>query len=125
MEEKRPDNFCENAALLPYGSNVSAPSIKLPDVGLFKQEKTNTARQYFNGKIEELNREYQALVKLAEQTSLVYGARYNFVPIVGNTYYLYWTGNDHLLSLVGSFKQYERLGSYIFTSDGIWERIDD
>ena len=67
-------------SLLPYGLSSSDPHIELPDVIGFKDEWGSNASQYFNEKLNELKREYEALVQQARDTQLVYNAEYNFVP---------------------------------------------
>lgn len=111
--------------LLPYGSNVSAPAIKLPDTDLFKSERSNLAGKYFEERLNQLNREYKELVELAQQTEMIYKARYNFVPKVGHIYYLYETENDYLLSLIENWNRYKCIGAYRFTTDNIWDKVDD
>lgn len=115
----------KKAALLPYGTHISAPAITLPDVSLFKHEKGYQARNFFEERLEKLNREYKELVELAEETHMVYSARYNFIPKVGQIYHLHWTGNDYILSLVEKFRHVEYKASYRFTADGTWEKIND
>ena len=36
INSKKPDNYVENAGLLPYGTNVSAPAIKVEDITAWK-----------------------------------------------------------------------------------------
>jgi len=124
---KRPDSYAKDANILPYGSNISAPSIVLPDLDGFKSEKGTTARHHIEQKLSEIKRQYQELVELAQDTELVYNARYNFVPIVGKTYHLYKTETDYLLSMIEpeSWNLYEYIGSYEFESDAVWKRIDE
>ena len=37
MKTKKPDNVADSPGLLPYGTNVSAPSIKPTDLTTFKK----------------------------------------------------------------------------------------
>lgn len=115
----------KKSALLPYGTSISAPSIVLPDTDLFKTERGSNATKYFEERLAQLNREYEELVESARQTQLVYNARYNFVPKVGHIYHLYKTETDYLLSMIENWKRYELVGSYRFTADNIWDRIND
>ena len=55
--KKKPDNIVwdeetqkYNASLLPYATNVSAPVIKLDDVGAFKERGVNRVQKSFNAK---------------------------------------------------------------------------
>lgn len=102
---------------------MSAPAITVPDVMQFKNDRSNNASNFFAAQMEKLNREYQELLALANDTELVYNARYNFIPKVGQVYHLYWTGEDHLLSLIENWKQFDYIGSYRFTVDNIWEKV--
>lgn len=119
-----PDNYSENANILPYGSNTSAPAIVLPDTDLFKSERGNNAANYFKGKLDDINKQYQELKRLAEDTERVYNAKYNFVPRVGQVYYLYYTGEEYILSMIENWARFKYLGSYRFTADNVWEKHD-
>ena len=121
-----PDNYSENAHILPYGSNSSAPAIVLPDTALFKSERGANAGNFFTQKLEEINSEYNRLVALANDTELVYNSKYNFVPKVGQVYHLYNTGSDLVLSMIEPWKwdTYEFVGSFRFTADNTWEKQD-
>ena len=124
QQVKRPDNFSENANILPYGSNASAPAIMLPDTDLFKSERGSNAANYFQGKLDDLNNEYKALKRLAEDTERVYNAKYNFVPRVGHVYHLYYTGEEYVLSMIENWSRFEHHGGYRFTADNTWELLD-
>jgi len=128
MPKDRPDNvpdsYSENAHILPYGSNNSAPAIVLPDTDLFKSERGANAGNYFTQKLDEINAEYQRLVDLANDTDIVYNSQYNFVPRVGQVYYLYSTGDSLVLSMIEPWKWdvHQFIGSFLFTADNTWER---
>ena len=120
---KRPDSFSEDANILPYGSNISAPQIVIPDVDTFKNERGANAANYFKGRIDALQKEYDEIVRLAKETELVYNARYNFIPRVGAVYHLYWTGTDHVLSMIENWDRFEFVGSFEFTADNVWQKV--
>jgi len=125
QNKKKPDNVTEDANILPYGSNVSAPAIVLPDVGGFKTGRGIEAKHYLESKLDEIKEEYYRLAKLAEDTQKIYQAKFNFVPIVGETYHLYNTGTDYILSLIEPerWNRYEFLGSYRLETDSVWKEI--
>lgn len=112
-------------SLLPYGLSSSDPHIELPDVIGFKDERGSNASQYFNEKLNELKREYEALVQQARDTQLVYNAEYNFVPRIGHVYHLYKSKDKYILSLIENWNRFEYIGSYRFTSDNTWRNIGD
>lgn len=109
--------------LLPYGSSISAPKITVPDLGRFKNEAATRASNYFQERVESLQRQYEEVLKQAQETELVYMARYNFIPVVGKTYYLYHTGEDYILSMIENWSRFEMIGAFIFTADNVWEKV--
>lgn len=118
-----PDNYSENAHILPYGSSVSAPAISLPDTDLFKSERGTNAANYFKSKLDEINQQFEELKRLAEDTDIVYNAKYNFVPKVGQIYHLYDINGELVLSLIEPNRwDKEHIGSFRFTADNTWER---
>lgn len=74
---------------LTYGSNIGAPSIRLEDVGGWKQLQAQNANKIFTKKYEEIKDEFKKLVNEVTWNEFVYSANYNFIPVIGETYYLY------------------------------------
>jgi hypothetical protein len=130
MDNKKPDNVVYDEekgyyqSLTPYGTNVSAPSINIPDVGGFKRVGVDRAKKDINAKLEELKREYEKLVQQASITEMVYSSRFNFEPIVGNCYHLYMDNNGKtFLSLIGPTEwNREYVGSFILLTNHQWEK---
>lgn len=114
--------------LLPYGIRPSAPAIVVPDVDLFKKNKSQTVRNHFQAKFEELRKQYEELMMEVQINDLIYRARYSFVPVVGKVYFLYRVAEeDYILSLIEPEKwnKYEFLGAFRFASNDIWEPADE
>ena len=74
---------------LTYGSNVGAPAIKLEDVTGWKKTQALVANKQFKSKYEELRQEFKRLVDEVSWNEFVYSSKYNFIPVMGETYYLY------------------------------------
>jgi len=74
---------------LTYGSNVGAPAIKLEDVSGWKKTQALVANKQFKSKYEELKGEFRKLVDEVTWNEFVYSSKYNFIPVMGETYYLY------------------------------------
>jgi hypothetical protein len=111
-------------ALLPYGATSSSPSIVLPDTALFLSERGSLTKNYFENAVELLNREYEAIRRLAALNELVYNASYNFVPRVGQRYHLYRkVDGSYLLSMIESWTAYEFVVSVEYTADSVWKDI--
>ena len=125
ISKKKPDNVADNPNSLPYPTNVGAPAFTIPDVFKHKNERGVNATHLLETRFEDLKRQYFELVELANDTELVYNAKYAFIPVVGKTYHLY-VGADEKLFL--SIIEPERVtywdckGSFKFTADSTWER---
>ena len=113
--------------LLRYGIVPSAPAIQVPDVALFKNNKTINARHHFESKLEEIKRLYENFLTQLHVNDAIYSAKYNFVPIVGKTYYLYQSQDGFILSLIEPQRwvKHEFLGAYRLTSSDIWELVEN
>lgn len=74
---------------LTYGSNVGAPAIKLEDISGWKKTQALVANKQFKSKYEELKEEFRKLVDEVTWNEFVYSSKYNFIPVMGETYYLY------------------------------------
>lgn len=132
-DKERPDNvvFDEetqtyNASLLPYGSNVGAPSIAPSGVSTWVNTSVNSFNHSFKNKIELIKKEYQTLITEYEINDLLYKAKMNFEPIVGQEYHLYFSDKkgENFLSLIPpkTWKM-KHLGSFILNNDKTWEKI--
>jgi hypothetical protein len=113
--------------LLPYGIVPQAPAITVPDVSLFKKNKSMGVVHHFNARVDEIRKQYEKFLEDIRLNDLIYGARYNFVPIVGRVYHLYRVDEeDYLLSLIEPAKwdKYEFVGSYKMASNDVWELVE-
>ena len=75
---KKPDNVADNPGLLPYGSNVSAPAIKVEDINAWKQINSVKVNHQLQTKFNELKEEYKKLVEEYKWNELVYNAKFSF-----------------------------------------------
>jgi hypothetical protein len=74
---------------LTYGSNQGAPAIRLEDVGGWKQIQAERANKVFTKKYDEIKEDFVNLIDEVKWNEFVYSATYNFIPVMGETYYLY------------------------------------
>jgi hypothetical protein len=58
---KKPDNVAETPGLLPYGSNVSAPAIKVENITAWKSINTVKVNHQLQTKFNELKEEYKKI----------------------------------------------------------------
>ena len=114
-----------NAHLLPYATNVGAPSIKPEDVDLWKQRGVNKVNKQLETKFNELKEEYQRLVDEFRWNELVYTSKFSFEPVIGDTYHLY-VGNkgNVFLSLISPNEwNREHIGSFKLDSNQKWIKL--
>lgn len=126
MKPKRPDNFVDNPGLLPYGSNLSAPSFRPTDLTSFKRNGLSKVEKVFDRRYKELVEQAETLQKSFTITQEVYESNYKFEPIVGEIYHLYEDSDGgKLLSLIEPTKwDKKHLYSAILNSDMTWTKID-
>lgn len=77
----KPDNVADNPGLLPYGSNVGAPSIKVENIESWKNSKVIKVNKEFNNRYELLKKQYDELVEEFKWNEIVYNSKFNFEPM--------------------------------------------
>lgn len=120
----KPDNVVDTPALTSYPTNVGAPAFTVPDVLSVSKERGVSATHQLETKFEALREEYFKLVELAEDTALMYNARCNIVPVVGEVYHLY-DGKDGLfISMIDpkTWASQDHIGSFKLTSEQTWQK---
>ena len=131
MKKKYPDNIVYdekegfNANILPYGSSVGAPASKVEDIAVWKGISVNKVNKQLSAKFDELKEEYRKLVEEYQWNDLVYKSKFNFEPVIGETYHLY-VGNDgeSFLSLIEpSMWDRKLIGSFTLNSERKWIKI--
>tara|TARA_Y100001972_G_scaffold126922_1_gene182114 strand:- start:626 stop:1021 length:396 start_codon:yes stop_codon:yes gene_type:complete len=129
---KYPDNVAWDdkekrwvANILPYASNVGAPVIKPENIDSWRKRGVTKVNHHLETKFLELKDEYNKLVEEFKWNDLVYNAKFNFEPIVGEIYHLY-TEEDgkNFLSLI-SPNEWDKhcLGSFKLETDQKWKKV--
>jgi hypothetical protein len=122
---KRPDNFAENKALLPYGDGVGAPAIRPDNIDDWKLRGVNKVNKQMETKFNELRDEYLELVEEYQWNELVYQAQFSYEPIIGDVYHLY-TGKEGkpFLSLISPEEwNKEWIASFKLNSEQKWIKL--
>ena len=131
MKKKYPDNIVYdeekgfNANILPYGTSVGAPAIKIEEIAVWKGISVNKVNKQFSAKFNELKEEYKKLVEEYQWNDLVYKSKFNFEPVIGENYHLY-VGDDGgmFLSLIEpTMWNREHIGSFTLNSERKWIKI--
>jgi len=132
QQKKKPDAVVFNeedqkydAALKPYATDLGAPVITTDDTIAWKNSNIHKVNQEIKAKYDELKAQYDALIQEFEYNNLVYGAKFNFEPIVGQTYHLYKNKEEEpFLSIIAPTEcSFSHLGSFKLTSDKMWEPL--
>ena len=110
---------------LTYGSNNGAPAIKLEDVGGWKQTQAQRANKVFTKKYDEIKEEFVNLIDEVKWNEFVYSATYNFIPVLGETYYVYEKNDGStFLSLISPTEwNMKCLGSTRLDSNNKWIKL--
>lgn len=128
MNKDKPDNivFSEekgyHARLLPYGTNVGSPVIKINDVVAWKSRGIHNVNKEFENKFNELKLQYEQLMEEYKWNDIVYNSKFSFEPVIGEIYHLY-NGNDgvHFLSLISPQEwNKEHIATFKLNSDKKW-----
>jgi len=121
------DNESYNPGLLPYGTNVGAPSIKPTQVSTWKNTSIISYNYSLNSKVKSLQKEYKKLLNEFQINEKLYKSKMNFEPIIGVEYHLYLNDRtgDEFLSLIepGQWKK-EYLGTYLLNHEKVWKKIN-
>ena len=131
-EDKKPDNVVFNpetqkydAALKPYSTSVGAPVIAATDTIAMKNRSINKINHKVEAKSLELKAEYEKMMQEFEYNKLIFNAKFNFEPIIGEVYHLYKRENgESFLSIIRPEQcNFNPLGSFYLNADQIWEKI--
>ena len=120
------DNVAKKPNLLPYGSNVGAPSIKPTDISSWKEQKVVTTNHYFSSRFDEIKKDYLKLMEEYEWNTLVYNAEFRFKPVMGKVYFLYQKDDGKLFLSLIEPDEWDKIfiGAFKLISDNRWEKTD-
>jgi len=131
MENKKPDNVVFNpitekydAALKPYATSVGAPVITTTDTVTWKNRSINKVNHKVKAKYLELKDEYEKLMEEFNFNNLIFNSKFNFEPIIGDTYHLYQRNNgETFLSIIAPHEcNFDSIGSFYLNTELIWEK---
>ena len=114
-----------NAAVIPYATSASSPVIKPLNTATWRNDGVDRVNKQFKSKFDELKKEYEAMMVQFKYNDLVYNAKFNFEPIIGEVYYLYNDKNEEsFLSIIQPDQcNFNYLGSFRLNSQKMWEKL--
>ena len=83
-----------NAAMIPYATSASYPVIKPLNTATWRNDGVDRVNKQFKSKFDELRKEYEEMMEQFTYNDLVYNAKFNFEPIIGEIYHLYNNKNQ-------------------------------
>ena len=97
--------YHKQMSVLPYSSSVSGAVIKPTEEGMIRHKALTAMEEQTNMQLAQIRQQIELLALQAQEIQrrkdLIYSAKLNFTPVIGQTYYLYEKKNgDHFLSLV-------------------------
>jgi hypothetical protein len=133
MSNKKPDNVAWDITteswvpgILPYGSNVGAPSIHPTDLTAWKKTGVIKANKKIHAKFLEIAEQYSKLLEETEWSKMIYEAKFNFEPIVGESYHLYLDKNGQTFLSMIKPNEWSMIhkGEFKLNSDYQWIKIN-
>lgn len=134
---KNVEIYHKQLSVLPYSASVAGVAIRPTKEGVIKhkalsamEDQTNMQLDQIKQQIELLARQAQEIRKRKELSMIIYEAKLNFKPQIGQVYHLYEKRDStHLLSLVapqewglsGPFKQF--VSSVKLLADHTWVEV--
>lgn len=115
-----------DAALKPYATGVGAPKITATDTVAWKNKNIHKVNHQINTKYVELKAAYDEMMEQFEYNNLIYGARFNFEPVIGSIYHLYRNKNEEpFLSVIAPHEcNFDFVGSFRLNADQMWEKAN-
>ena len=111
---------------LKYGSNLSAPVIKLEDVRGWRQREVINVNHQLLTKYEELKKDAEKLMDDYHWNDLIYHyTEYNFIPVIGHIYYLYERDNGTFFLSMVEPNQWKKkhIGTFKLDSSNKWIKL--
>jgi len=133
-KNKKPDAVVYNeddqkydAALKPYGTDLSAPAIESTDTVVWKNRNINKANHHLSAKFEELKKAYEDLLSKHHHNNLIYNSDFNFEPHVGDIYHMYKREDDStFLSIIAPKEcNFNYMASYYLDAEGLWHKTPE
>ena len=130
-KKDKPDNVADNPMIMEYGTNISAPSITLPDVGGFKKGVAAEASHRFHQRAVEIKDQYNELIEQSMYNDRLLKADIRFRPSIGEVYYLYNQDEADFISMLSPedwgesyMKNKNFVGAFLLKSDNVWEKVE-
>ncbi len=85
---------------LPYPASRLSPVIHPPDMNQFKSRGLTQVQRELFQQLEEMRRSYERVIDAFNWNKVVYESRFQFEPVIGDTYHLYRDDRGFFLSMI-------------------------
>jgi hypothetical protein len=130
MKQKTPDNVVDEPNLMPYPTNVGAPTFVPTNIPIWKGVRASELNTDFKNRYSNIQNELDKLNEDVEINTILYTSNYNFEPKIGEPYHLYLNDDDEpFLSLINEdewgrkWKPKKYLGTFILDWKNKWSRV--
>lgn len=125
--KKLPDSYVPDRKNKEYPTEIGSQKFSPDNIQLFKLDKAQKVKTYFNSKFDEIAKQYEDLLNEISINERLYKCKHNFEPVVGNAYYLYKKQNqEEFLSIISPDEwvhNFEFIGKFQLLSDGRWTKV--
>lgn len=105
--------YHKQMSVIPYSTSVSGAVIKPTEEGMIRHKALTAMEEQTNMQLEQIRKQIELLAIQAQEiqarkelSMIIYNAKLNFKPVIGQTYFLYEKKDEtHVLSLI-SPKEY-------------------
>lgn len=111
--------YHKQMSVLPYSASVSGAVIKPTEEGVIRhkaltamEEQTNMQLEQIRKQIELLALQAQEIQKRKELSMMIYNAKLNFQPVIGQVYHLYEKKDDNLMISMVSPREWGASGPF-------------
>jgi hypothetical protein len=129
MKKDKPDNVVDEPNLMPYPTNVGAPSFVPNNIPVWKSVRAEELNKDFSDRFKRIQNQLDELNEDVEINTILYTSKYNFEPKVGEIYHLYLNQNDEpFLSLIaenewGRKRPKKYLGGFTLDWKNKWSKV--
>jgi hypothetical protein len=90
----------------------------------WKNRNIHKVNKHISAKYKELKAEYDAMMMVYEYNNLIYASKFNFEPLMGETYHLYRNAESHsFLSMIAPEEcNFDFIGSFYLDADLVWRK---
>jgi hypothetical protein len=119
------DEATQSTAFMPYPVSTLSPPIIPNDLTSFKSRGISEVERDLRQKLIEIRESYLVAIDHYNWNKLVYEARIQFEPVVGEIYHLYETRGGRLVSMIGPEQWPQRhLATVRLNVDRQWQIVE-